>query len=148
MNYSSVASYTGTILEILGILILIPVFMSWIFGDGMHTGFFIGAVLSFILGMFLDPNAILMILGPLLMPVVGDVGLNPLAYSVMVALSVEIGVLTPPYGLVLFVSVGILKEDFGFITRSVLMFYPALIVGQFLIIYVPQISTFLPNTVK
>jgi trk system potassium uptake protein TrkH len=54
MNFRSVASYLGTLLEILGILILSPVFVSWIFGDGMHTGFFIGAVLSFIIGMALD----------------------------------------------------------------------------------------------
>ncbi len=54
MDFRSVASYLGTLLEILGILILAPVFISWIFGDGMHTGFFIGAVLSFIIGMTLD----------------------------------------------------------------------------------------------
>lgn len=102
-------------------------------------------VLFLSMGMFLDPNAILMILGPLLMPVVLSLGINPLAYSVLVAVSVEIGVITPPYGLVLFAGMGILKEDFGTITRSVLLFYPALILGQFLIIYVPQISTFLPG---
>ena len=102
-------------------------------------------VLFLFMGMFLDPNAILMILGPLLMPVVLSLGINPLAYSVLVAVSVEIGVITPPYGLVLFAGVGILKEDFGTITRSVLLFYPALILGQFLVIYVPQISTFLPG---
>jgi C4-dicarboxylate transporter DctM subunit len=99
------------------------------------------------MGTVLDPNAILMILGPLLLPVVEQLGIDPLAYSVMVALSVEIGVLTPPYGLVLFAGVGILKEDFNTITRSVLMFYPALILGQFIIIYFPQISTFLPNLI-
>lgn len=104
-------------------------------------------LLFLVMGMFLDPNAILMILGPLLLPVVEGVGINPMAYSVMVALAVEVGVLTPPYGLVLFAGVGILKENFGFITRSVLLFYPALIIGEFLIIYVPQISTFLPNIV-
>jgi trk system potassium uptake protein TrkH len=54
MDFRSVASYLGTFLEILGILILLPVFISWTFGDGMHTGFFIGAVLSFITGMALD----------------------------------------------------------------------------------------------
>jgi len=54
MEFRSVASYVGTLLEILGILILIPVFISWLFGDGMHTGFFIGAVFSFITGTFLE----------------------------------------------------------------------------------------------
>jgi trk system potassium uptake protein TrkH len=54
MDFRTVASYLGSLLEILGILILAPVFVSWMFGDGLHTGFFIGAVLSFITGMFLD----------------------------------------------------------------------------------------------
>ena len=54
MDFRSVASYMGTLLEILGILILVPVFFSWVYGDGMHTGFFIGAVISFITGMALD----------------------------------------------------------------------------------------------
>jgi C4-dicarboxylate transporter DctM subunit len=102
-------------------------------------------VLYLLMGMFLDPNAILMILGPLLMPVVLGLGINPVAYSILVAFSVEVGCLTPPYGLVLFAAIGILKEDFAFITRSVLLFYPALILGQIIIIYVPQISTFLPR---
>ncbi len=54
MDFRSVASYVGTLLEILGIIILVPVFISWLFGDGMHTGFFIGAVIAFISGTFLE----------------------------------------------------------------------------------------------
>jgi trk system potassium uptake protein TrkH len=54
MDFRSVASYVGTLLEILGILILLPVLFSWVYGDGMHTGFFIGAVISFMTGMALD----------------------------------------------------------------------------------------------
>lgn len=54
MNFRSVASYVGTLLEIMGILIIIPVFASALYSDGMHTGFLVAAVLSFILGLFLD----------------------------------------------------------------------------------------------
>lgn len=54
MEFRSVASYIGTLLEILGILVLIPVFLSWLFGDGMHTGFFIAAVISFISGTAME----------------------------------------------------------------------------------------------
>jgi trk system potassium uptake protein TrkH len=54
MDFRSVASYIGTLMEILGIIILIPVFVSWATGDGLHTGFFIGAVLSFITGVGLE----------------------------------------------------------------------------------------------
>ncbi len=54
MNFGSVLSYVGSLLQILGILFILPVFFSWIYADNMHTGFFIGAVLSFVIGLILD----------------------------------------------------------------------------------------------
>ncbi len=112
-------------------------------GFGWASFLIVVILLYMVMGMFLDPAAILMVMGPLLLPVVLNLGISPLTYGVLVAFSVELGVLTPPYGLVLFAAVGILKEDFGFITRSVLLFYPALILGQVLIAYVPQLTLFL-----
>lgn len=54
MDWRSVASYTGTLLEILGILILIPVLISWVYGDGLYPAFFAAAIISFMLGSVLD----------------------------------------------------------------------------------------------
>ena len=54
MNFRSVLSYVGVTLEITGILVLIPVFFSWIFGEQTYTYFFIAAVVSFMSGTFLD----------------------------------------------------------------------------------------------
>jgi trk system potassium uptake protein TrkH len=54
MDWRSVASYTGTLLEILGILILVPALISWIYSDGLYPAFFAAAIISFIAGTLLD----------------------------------------------------------------------------------------------
>jgi C4-dicarboxylate transporter, DctM subunit len=106
------------------------------------------AILLFVvMGMFLDANSILVIVGPMLLPVVIALGINPVAYSVFICLMVEIACLTPPFGMVLFAATGIVKEDFAFVSKSVFYFYPALLVAAILIIYVPQISTFLGSLI-
>ncbi|MFC2058116.1 TRAP transporter large permease [Chloroflexota bacterium] len=116
-------------------------------GAGFNSAsFLIIIILMFLLmGMFLDPASILLISAPILLPTVVGLGISPLVFGVLVVISVEIAGLTPPYGLGIFAAVVILKEEFVFIARSVLLFYPALIVGVLLVAYVPQISLFLPN---
>ncbi len=54
MEFRSVLSYTGTMLEILGVLMLVPVLLSWFLGEKSYAGFFAGAVLSFSIGTLLD----------------------------------------------------------------------------------------------
>jgi len=54
MEFRSVLSYLGTVLEAAGILAIIPVFVAWAYGESTHTLFFITAVISFILGLLLD----------------------------------------------------------------------------------------------
>ena len=54
MDFKSVFSHVGTILEILGILALIPIFVSWLFGENIYTPFFITAVLAFGIGSIMD----------------------------------------------------------------------------------------------
>ncbi|MFC2058614.1 TRAP transporter large permease [Chloroflexota bacterium] len=113
------------------------------------AGFMIIAILIFFLmGCVLDPSAILMVTAPLLMPTVLSLGISPVVFGVVVVFSIEIAGVTPPYGLHIFAAVGILKEPFGLIARSCLLFYPALIVGQLMLAYIPQISlclTYLKN---
>jgi C4-dicarboxylate transporter DctM subunit len=117
----------------------------WFSGAGFNAALLPLALIPLftLMGMFLDPNSILVVLGPMLMPLILALDMEPVAYSVFVCLMVELAVLTPPFGLVLFAATGILKEDFAFVSRSVALFYPALILGAILILYFPQISTFL-----
>ncbi|MFC1963050.1 TRAP transporter large permease [Chloroflexota bacterium] len=122
----------------------------WLAGAGFNANTFIIVVILmyFIMGMILDPSAILMVSAPLLMPTVLGLGIDPVVFGVVVVFSIEIAGITPPYGMHLFAAVGILKVEFATCARAVLMFYPALIVGQLMIAYIHQISLFLPNLLK
>jgi len=102
-------------------------------------------VLYLAMGAFLDPTAILLVVSPMLMPTLAELGISPVLYGILVVISIEIGAITPPYGFTLFTASAVLREDFGFIARACFLFYPALIIGQVMIAYIPQIALFLPG---
>ncbi|MFC1963748.1 TRAP transporter large permease, partial [Chloroflexota bacterium] len=119
-------------------------------GMGLSKEMFLLALIAmyFVMGMFLDPTAILMISVPIMLPAVRGLDISPLLYGIVVCVSVEISLITPPYGIDLFAAVAILQERFHVVARAVLMFLPALIVGLFLVSYIPAISSFLPSLMK
>lgn len=119
-------------------------------GAGFNAPLFMTVVIGifFVMGCFLDPSAIMMVTAPMLLPTAVTLGVSPLAFNVLTAFSVEFGTLTPPYGLTLFGAVPILKEDFRTITVGVLYYWPALFLGQLLMAFFPQISTFLPDLLR
>ncbi|MFC1994366.1 TRAP transporter large permease [Chloroflexota bacterium] len=98
-----------------------------------------------VMGAFLDSSSILLISVPILLPTIVSLNINPVMYGIFTENCVEIAIITPPYGLLLFASAGILRENFSFVARSVLLFYPALIIHPILIAYIPQMSLWLPN---
>jgi TRAP-type C4-dicarboxylate transport system permease large subunit len=79
---------------------------------------FVGVV--FILGLFIDAISIMLIAVPLFMPVIALLGLDPLWFSLLILMSINIGALTPPMGLQLFVLKGVRPDiPLGTIFRSV-----------------------------
>ena len=65
----------------------------------------------------------------------------------MYVISAGLGLVSPPYGIILFAAMGILRLPFHEVVMAVLPFLPALVVGLFLVTYVPQISMFLPHLI-
>lgn len=102
-------------------------------------------LLYIVMGMFLDPYAILVVSVVLLLPTVRTLGIDPLVYGILVVKVVGLAAITPPYGMLLFITVGILNEPLQTVVRGTLMFYPAMIASLFIIAYVPQLSLWLPN---
>jgi tripartite ATP-independent transporter DctM subunit len=77
-------------------------------------------VVVFILGLFIDAISIMLITVPLFMPVIAHLGLEPLWFTLLVLMCLEIGAMTPPMGLQLFVLKGVRPDlDMGVIFRSV-----------------------------
>lgn len=97
------------------------------------------------LGSLLDATALLIILVPVLVPLIDALGLDPVHMGVVVVLNLMIGLITPPFGLVMFVICSLLGVRVSDFTREVLPFLVALVATLLTITYVPDIVLFLPR---
>lgn len=100
-----------------------------------------------IAGMFIDPNSALLILVPPLYPVATALGIDPIHFGMIVTLNISVGMITPPFGLDLFVASSTLGKPVMTIISGIWPFVIANLVALAVITYVPPISTFLPNLV-
>lgn len=104
------------------------------------------ALLMF-LGLFLETISVLIVLVPILMPVVVELGIDPIQFGVIVAVATTLGVLTPPVGPGLFVVMGQSNVGMGSLVRAVTPFLVAVMLTLILIAAIPEISTWLPSKV-
>jgi C4-dicarboxylate transporter DctM subunit len=102
-------------------------------------------VLLLVLGMFLDATAILIIVVPVLVPVFSALGLDPVHMGVMVVMNLMIGLVTPPFGLIMFVVCDILKVTIADFTRELWPFLLALLAILLTVTYVPELVLLLPK---
>lgn len=114
-------------------------------GDNKILFLLVLNVVLLVLGMFLDATAILIIVVPVLVPVFAALGLDPVHMGVMVVMNLMIGMVTPPFGLVMYVVCDILKVTITDFTREVWPFLLALVAILLTITYVPELVLFLPK---
>jgi C4-dicarboxylate transporter DctM subunit len=96
-------------------------------------------------GNFMEPSAILLIMAPILFPIAMELGIDPIHFGIIMVVNMEIGMLTPPVGLNLFVTSGITGQSIGWVIKAVLPWLALLLVFLIMITYIPQISLFLPE---
>jgi C4-dicarboxylate transporter DctM subunit len=102
-------------------------------------------ILLLIAGNFMEPSAILLIMAPILFPIATQLGIDPIHLGIIMVVNMEIGMLTPPVGLNLFVTAGITGRSMGWVIKACLPWLTLLLMFLILITYVPQISLFLPE---
>jgi len=105
-------------------------------------------VIVFVMGMFVDTVAIIMITLPIMMPVAEQLGFNQLWFALLYTLDVIIGAMTPPFGYALFYFKGLNHPDVSMmdIFRSTALFAVLITIVMALCIVFPQIPLWLPNT--
>lgn len=102
-------------------------------------------ILLLIAGNFMEPSAILLIMAPILFPIAMQLGIDPIHLGIIMVVNMEIGMLTPPVGLNLFVTAGITGQNMIWVIKACLPWLCLLLGFLMLITYVPQISLFLPE---
>ncbi|MCB1735024.1 MAG: TRAP transporter large permease subunit [Gammaproteobacteria bacterium] len=98
-------------------------------------------------GNFMEPSAILLIMAPILFPIAVQLGIDPIHLGIIMVVNMEIGMLTPPVGLNLFVTAGITHESMGWAIRAALPWLGLLLIFLMIVTYVPQVSLFLPELI-
>ncbi|MCL1073796.1 TRAP transporter large permease [Shewanella dokdonensis] len=96
-------------------------------------------------GNFMEPSAILLIMAPILFPIAVKLGIDPIHLGIIMVVNMEIGMLTPPVGLNLFVTSGITNRSIGWVIKACLPWLLLLLGFLLIITYVPQVSLVLPE---
>jgi TRAP-type C4-dicarboxylate transport system permease large subunit len=95
--------------------------------------------------MFLDLAVSILILVPLTIPIVTQLGIDPIHFAIIVVINLMIGGITPPVGQLVFVTSSIARVPAGDVFRACMPFLVALLVGLALVTLFPGISLFLPR---
>ncbi len=114
---------------------------------GMSPWMFLAVVniILLIAGNFMEPTGIILILAPILFPIATQLGIDPIHLGVIMVVNMEIGMVTPPVGLNLFVTAGVTGMNLVQVTKAALPWLSVLLVFLLIITYVPIISTGLPD---
>jgi C4-dicarboxylate transporter DctM subunit len=97
-------------------------------------------------GCFMDAFALIVLTVPILLPTIKGLGLDVVWFGIIIVLIVEMGTITPPVGVNVYVIKGVAENvPLHTIFKGILPFLAALIVGVLLIMIFPQIATFLPS---
>lgn len=101
-----------------------------------------------IAGCFMETTAILLIATPTLLPIVTQLGVDPVHFGLMMIINLLIGTVTPPFGVILFIVMDIAQVSFARICRAVMPFYIPLFVTLMLVTYWADMVMFLPRLFK
>jgi C4-dicarboxylate transporter DctM subunit len=104
-------------------------------------------VLLIVAGAFMEPSAIIMIMVPLLLPVAVALGINPIHFGIMITINMELGMVSPPVGLNLFVTSSLTGMSMKDVIIATLPWTATIFVGLMLVTYIPAISLWLPNLI-
>lgn len=119
------------------------------FLDGFEltqTGFLVLVnVLLLVLGALLEGGTILLVIVPILIPAAQALGIDMVHFGIVVTVNLMIGLITPPYGLLLFIVASLAKEPLGAVIRETLPYVGVLILALGILTFVPETVLWLPR---
>ena len=106
---------------------------------------FLGVSFLLAIGTIMDAGPAILILGPILAPVMVGVGIDPIHFAVVMSITLIMGLITPPLGLVLFVVSGISREKIESIAKEMMPLFLVEIAILFALVYIPDLVLALPR---
>lgn len=141
VGFSQLLAFTGVTREIVGIVVALEASPTLVF--------FLMIAIVLVLGSFMESVPIIMIVTPIFVPVVDLMGWDPVWFAILVLMSLQVGLTTPPFGMLLFVLKGVVGRDatMGDMYKAAAPFILCDLLLMFAIWQWPAIATWLPSTV-
>ena len=119
----------------------------WIVAQGFNwiTFLIVVNVILLIAGTFMEPASIILIMAPILFPVAAKLGIDPVHFGIIMVVNMEIGMITPPVGLNLYVTSGIAKLGLTETSRAITPWFLSMLAFLGLVTYWPALSLALPR---
>ena len=95
-------------------------------------------------GQFMEPSGLLLIVAPVVFPIAMELGVDPIHLGIIMIVNMEIGMITPPIGLNLFVTSGITGMSLATVVKAAMPFMLVLMLFLIIVTYIPALSTFVP----
>ena len=114
-------------------------------GFGAITFLIVVNLLLLIGGQFMEPSGLLIIVAPLVFPIAMELGIDPIHLGIIMVVNMEIGMITPPVGLNLFVTAGVAQMSVTDVVKAALPWVGIMFVFLIIVTYVPAVSTWLPT---
>ena len=113
--------------------------------DNKYVILLIINLLLLFVGTFMDMTPAVLIFTPIFLPVLENLGVNPIHFGIMMVMNLCVGLCTPPVGSVLFIGVGVAKTTIQKIMKPLLPLYVVMAVVLLLVTFIPEISLWLPR---
>ena len=103
-------------------------------------------ILLLIGGQFMEPSGLIVIVAPLVFPIAIQLGVDPIHLGIIMVVNMEIGMITPPVGLNLFVTAGVAGMSVMNVVRAAMPWVGVMFIFLIIVTYVPILSTWLPTS--
>lgn len=113
--------------------------------DNPNVILIIMMVILLAVGTFMDPTPAILIFTPIFLPIVMTFGIDPLHFGAMIVYNLSLGVITPPVGNVLFVGARVAGLRIEPVVGKLVWFLLAIVIGLFIVVFIPQVSMWLPT---
>ena len=113
--------------------------------DNKYVFLLLVEVVLLVSGMFLDASCAILILTPIMLPAATAMGVNPVFFGILMIVNLQIGILTPPVGLNLYVTASVAHMDILRVAKACIPFMAILFALTILMIFCPAIVTFIPS---
>lgn len=115
------------------------------FSDNSNVVLAMMVVILIVVGIFMDMTPAILIFTPIFYPISASMGIDPIHFGIIIVYTLSIGLVTPPVGPVLFVSCSINDTNISQVIKPILPIFLLQIIGAFFIVFIPQLSLFLPT---